>query len=277
MMTNDSLFQKVMPETTSTQQPIELNGEQILELVTDKTTIGTFADLPLNYAVYIAPDGQLYGRFNDGQKEWVEHGTWRVEGNKLMGRWERLKNGAESGFRYRYVGTNIHAIRDDGSLDRIQFFILGDPMGLACATATASDSEQQVRAAVDAWVELWNANTAPIDEARFTRYTHLFARGDNYLAVDDFTGQVLTIRGYHNYIRTWVPVMKSFASWRIALVDDVPLQALEDTYIATIKFKGDGRLKDGKEVSSYTYGTLVWHRFGEGWRLVHEHLTGGTQ
>jgi ketosteroid isomerase-like protein len=249
---------------------------EILEIVSGNTTIGTFSDRPLSYAVYVEPNGRLIGRISDGNSEKIELGSWRVDNNRLCGRWDNLKDGEENCFTYHRVGSNVHAHNPDGSLDRIQFFVDGDPMELVHA-ATASDSEQKIREAVDAWVELWNANTDPINEDRFARYANLFATGDEFLAVDDFTGQVLTIRGYDNYVRTWVPVMESFASWCIALVGDVRLQPLSDTYIATIKFKGDGRLKDGQEVGGYTYGTLVWHRLGDSWRLVHEHLTGGTE
>ena len=55
----------------------------------------------------------------------------------LCGRWDNLKDGAENCFTYHRVGSNVHAYNTDGSLDRIQFFVDGDPYNLQQAVSTS--------------------------------------------------------------------------------------------------------------------------------------------
>lgn len=104
----------------------------------------------------------------------------------------------------------------------------------------------------------------------------MFAEGDDYLAVDDFTGEILTLRGYRTYAATWEPIMAAFAQWNIAVVDDIDVKIFGDTAVSYFKFKGIGTLKDDSTVTGYTYSTLIWHRVDGNWRLVHEHLTSGS-
>jgi hypothetical protein len=96
---------------------------EILEVVSGNTTIGTFSDRPLSYAVYVEPNGRLIGRISDGNSDKIELGSWRVDNNMLCGRWDNLKDGEENCFTYHRVGSNVHAYNTDGSLDRIQFFV----------------------------------------------------------------------------------------------------------------------------------------------------------
>jgi hypothetical protein len=110
--------------------PPMMTDSEILEVVSGNTTIGTFADRPLNYAVFLMPTGQMIGRISDGTSERIELGRWRVVDNTLCGQWDNLGGGEENCVSYHRVGSNIHAYNADGNLDRIQFFVEGDPLGL---------------------------------------------------------------------------------------------------------------------------------------------------
>ena len=114
-----------------------MNGEEVLETASGNTTIGVFADRAISFAVYLSPNGDMIGRISDEDGNRIERGSWRVENDKLYGRWDNLRGGAWYAFQYRVVGDNIHAYREDGTLDRIQYYLDGDPFGLQAAAATA--------------------------------------------------------------------------------------------------------------------------------------------
>ena len=251
-----------------------MDGATMQETVAGNTTIGTFADRALSYVVFVAEDGRLIGQLDDGTSKRIEMGRWSIEGNRLIGEWDNLKGGQPDTFEYRLVGENVHAFGQDGTLDRVQFFVEGDPYGLQ-ALANGADAETEIRAGVDRWISLWNAGSTPIDAARFANYADLFASGDGYLAVDDFTGEVLTLRGYQEYAETWAPVMEGFTSWSIERVGEIDVDLSADTAVTYFQFRGDGTLTDGTSVTGMTYATLVLRRAGSGWQIIHEHLTNG--
>ncbi len=249
-----------------------LTTEEIRDIAVGNTTFGTFADRPLSYAVFVAPDGRMIGKLMDGESERIETGTWKIENDRLIGQWDELKDGEANAFAYVQIGQNVHAIRDDGSLDRVQFFVDGDPLGLLAAEE-AVDPAAEVRTAVDRWVELWNAGDRSIDAEYFASYSDLFVDGDGYVAIDDFTGEVLTIRSYADYARTWTPVMAAFDSWSIERTSDIDVDLAGDMAITFFEFAGRGLLSDGTAVDGYTYATLVLRKVGSEWRIAHEHLT----
>ena len=257
--------------------PERMADAEILSVASGRTTIGTFADRPLGYVVYVAPDGRLIGRISDGVRQFIETGIWRVQNNQLCGRWDNLRNGEEHCFTYHPVGSNVHAYNTDGTLDRIQYFVDGDPFNLAQIAAGIADETSDlevVRSGVERWMSLWNAGSEPINPQRFEQYRPIFAAAPHqYLAVDDFTGEVLVLRGYEEYAQTWAPVMADFARWNIVLVGDIDIDFSGDNAIAMFTFRGDGELASGEAVGGLTYATLVWRRFGDEWRIVHEHLT----
>ncbi|MGD1898623.1 MAG: YybH family protein [Phormidesmis sp.] len=245
-----------------------MTSEEIRAIAVGKTTFGTFADRPLSYAVYVAPGGRLIGQLMDGSSDRIETGTWRIENDRLIGQWDSFKDGEANAFAYVQVGSNVHAIRDDGSLDRVQFFVDGDPLGL-----DAGDATEEVKAVVNQWIALWNPGENPIDAKRFAQFADIFAEGDGYLAVDDFTGEVLTLRSYATYAETWEPVMTAFSSWSIERVGDIDVDLSGDTAITYFEFEGNGILQDGTEVEGYSHSTLILRRIEGQWRIVHEHLT----
>ena len=263
------------PQTAVSQErkPVGLTTGEINKLVRGNTTIGTFADRQLSYIVYCAPDGRMIGKFINGTGTRIETGVWRAEDDLLYGRWDELKGGKENGFQYRSVGDNVHAYNSaTGKLDRIQHFVQGDPFGL-----DSESNEKAVQAAVQRWVDLWNSGTETFNQARFDSFTDLFADGNRYLAIDDFTGEVLTIRSYKEYASTWIPVMQGFKNWRIELVGEVDVSMNGESALTTFKFKGNGELKNGKTVTGFTYATLVWRKSAGRWELIHEHLTGSQE
>ena len=122
------------------QEAIRLmTTSEIRQTASGNTTIGVFADRSISFAVYLAPNGDMIARISDENGDRIERGSWRVENNKLYGRWDNMRGSRWSGFEYRVVGENIHAYREDGTLDRIQYYIDGDALGLQAAAESSRD------------------------------------------------------------------------------------------------------------------------------------------
>lgn len=64
----------------------QLTDSEILDIVSGRTTFGTFSDRPINYAVHLTEDGQMIARISEGAEETIELGQWRVA-NDLLRRW----------------------------------------------------------------------------------------------------------------------------------------------------------------------------------------------
>ncbi len=191
-------------QTTSTDRT-EMTTEEIREIAVSKTTFGTFADRPLPYAVFVAPDGRMIGKLMDGKTERIETGIWRIENGLLIGQWDNLKDGAANAFAYVRVGQNVHAIRDDGSLDRVQFFVDGDPLDLV-TTEQETDLQSFFAQKLEReYFHLWrDTPEEPFSvyeaEALYVTDERLTALDTDALAVP---GQYSRLEGWQEYAPVW--------------------------------------------------------------------------
>ena len=246
-----------------------LTTQEIREIAVGKTTFGTFADRPISYAVYVSPDGRMIGRLNDGQTERLETGTWRIENDRLIGQWDDLKGGDANAFAYVRVGENVHAIRDDGSLDRVQFFVDGDPLGLA-DTDNRSDVDT-----VRNFVSQWSAAWSPGDAAESWDYDAtvgpLYA--DDVLAFD-MTEDITVIRGKADHKALWQPFMRGFDRWRFTVLpESIAIDESADRAHATMFVDIEGFRADGERFFAPAQATLFLKRQGDSWQIAHEHIS----
>lgn len=257
---------QVAAQGTASQR-VEMTSEEIREVAVGKTTFGTFADRPLSYAVYVAPDGALIGKLMDGTSERIETGTWRIENNRLIGQWDNLKGGEVNAFAYVRVGDNVHAIRDDGSLDRVQFFVDGDPLGLA----TSADDVESVRNFLLSWSEAWTPGDASEIWDYDTTVGPLYA--DDTLAFD-LTEDVTVIRGKADHKALWQPFMRGFDRWRFTVLpDSITIDQAADRAFATMFVDIEGFRADGERFFAPAQATLVLRRHGSSWQIAHEHIS----
>lgn len=207
-----------------------MNGGQILEVARGNTTFGTFADRAVSFAVYLAADGRMIGRITEGGEHRIETGAWRVENDRLLGRWDAMRGGNWSAFEYRPAGEAIHAYREDGTLDRIQYYVAGDPLNLASSTEgsaprtdTAALIHQRTLAATAAWSP--GSGVFSIDAV-----APFYVQDERLLAYDQTSPSTTVIRGVEQWREIWTPswlasqtgISRQFPKSRSALGGTLP-------------------------------------------------------
>ncbi len=257
---------------------VTMTSEEIAEVAVGKTTFGTFADRPLSYAVYVAPDGRMIGQLMDGESERIETGTWRIENDRLIGQWDNLKGGGANAFAYVRVGENVHAIRDDGSLDRVQFFVEGDPLGLEFAATEEDLVSFFMRKLTDEYFFLWRDTAADpfsVDEARSLYVTDgsLTALDTDALAVP---GQGSRLEGWEEYEAVWPAAFEPIRTFEPGPVLNLGVRQKGDWVLTDFDMAGSIALETGEELDVFKHFTLIWTQTDDGWRIFHEHISDST-
>ncbi len=258
---------------------------KIVEVVSGNTTVGTFSDRPLSYTVFVATDGRLIGRISDGKSEIIELGSWRINNNNMLcGRWDNLKDGEENCFTYHRVGSNVHAYNTDGSLDRIQFFVDGDPYNLQQAVLTSKQQDQntnsqietEIREFIDDWGEAWS----PQEKApQFTSesFAPFYLQNEELLAFDFTDAESQTVfRGVQIHHDTWSKFVRDYNYWTFTPVSEsirVYPQS-DNAAAATLYVDNYGRKPDGTEFEARAHATLLLERRNGIWVIVHENIWG---
>lgn len=252
-----------------------LDGAEIEATAVGNTTIGTFADTALSYAVYLAPDGAMIGRLWDGGPARTEHGTWRIEGDRLVGRWDGLKGGLPNAFTYVRVGENVHALRDDGGLDRVQFFVAGDPLGLA----SGEDLERLFAAKLEEeYFRLWR--DTPDEPFSFAEAEGIYVTDGRLTALDTdalaVPGQGSRLEGWEEYASVWPRAFEAIRSFVPGPVRDLNVRREGDWVLTDFDMAGEAVLESGEAVRVFKHFTLLWIRTDAGWRILHEHVSDST-
>lgn len=274
------------PTPSTKAEPISppMTETEILEVVSGNTTIGTFSDRPLSYEVFVEPNGQLIGRISDGGAKKIELGSWRINNNMLCGRWENLKDGEENCFTYHRVGSNVHAYNTDGSLDRIQFFVDGDPYNLQQAallskqdaSTDSTEVETEVREFITAWGEAWS----PQEKApQFTRVSlePFYLQSDELLAFDFTDAESQTVfQGVQNHHNTWSAFVRGYDYWTFTPVEEsMRIYPQSDNAAAvTLYVDNYGKKSDGTEFNARAHATLLLEKRDGNWVIVHENIWG---
>ena len=261
--------------TTAQPTTPAMTSAEIEALITDNTTIGTFSDRPLSYVVFVAADGRMIGRVSDGTSDRIELGSWEVKDNKLCGRWNNLKDGAENCFSYHRVGDNVHAYNTDGSLDRIQFFAQGDPYNLQQAV-NSIQVETEIREFIGNWGEAWSPKeNAPLYTSE--SFAPFYLQSDELLAFDFTDAESKTVfQGVADHHDTWSAFVRDYDYWTFTPVTEsirVYPQS-ENAAAATLYVDNYGRRPDGTEFEARAHATLLLEKRDGNWVIVHENIWG---
>lgn len=269
---------KAEPTTLPMTEP------EILEVVSGNTTIGTFSDRPLSYVVYVKPNGQLIGRISDGNSEKIELGSWRVDNNMLCGRWDNLKDGEENCFNYHRVGSNVYAYNTDGSLDRIQFFVDGDPYNLQQAAMISKQEtntnsiqvEIEVRKFIAAWGKAWSPKE---NATEFTRDSiePYYLQSEELLGFDFTDAESRTVfKGVQIHHDTWSAFVQGYDYWTFTPVkESIRVYPQSDrAAAATLYVDNYGRKHDGTEFNARAHATILLEKRDGNWVIVHENIWG---
>lgn len=262
-----------------------MTGDEIQETARGNTTIGVFAERPIRFEVYLTPDGEMIGRITDAEGDRIERGDWRVENDRLLGRWDNIRGGEWQAFEYRRVGQNIHAYREDGTLDRIQYYVEGDPLGLGdehdqAEPLVPSDNgatpnfEQVIR---DLYFAQWR-DTAEhpfsMEVARGLYLTddRLTALDTDALAVE---GADSRLEGWEEYAPVWPAAFEQIKHFEAGEIHDLLVRRHGDWALVTFDMSGDVELENGDKANVFKHFTLIWLDTGDGWRIFHEHISDG--
>ncbi|WP_299682456.1 nuclear transport factor 2 family protein [uncultured Roseobacter sp.] len=128
----------------------------------------------------------------------------------------------------------------------------------------------QITEGMNSWFAAWNIGTNAFDVEKLRP---LFSTGEIHV-VDNFDDKVVVLKSFDAYARTWT--LSGFRSWSIAPIGKPQIRISGDLAVVTFVFVGHGPSTDGAKVSAAQHGTHVWVREGDGWRIVHEHLTTDT-
>lgn len=264
------------PAKSEPQSP-QLTNAEILDLVSGNTTIGTFSDRPVSYAVYLTEDGQMIAQISEGTEETIELGQWRVADDLLCGQWENLGGGEESCFTYYRVGSNIHAYNADGSLNRIQFFVDGDPLGLQQTSNRAStlpDFEKVIR---EEYFSLWRDTEADPYSVELAR--QLYLTDERLTALDTdallLEGADSRLEGWSEYAPIWPEVFEQIARFEARDVSNFNVQQEGNWALVSFDMAGESELESGETFDVFKHFTLVWMETEDGWRIFHEHISDG--
>ena len=137
----------------------------------------------------------------------------------------------------------------------------------------STTDEAEIRQLTEQWRSLWS----PQDKS-FTGkgFENIFAVGENEILVfDNFENSVVVLNSLQEYLDTWIPVMQNFSYWEIQLEGNLTISVDGDLAVTTFSWIGGGKTREGDEVQARQYGTHIWKRLNNKWRLVHEHLTVG--
>lgn len=255
-----------------------MTSAEIHEIAVGKTTFGTFADRPLSYAVYVAPDGRMIGRLMDGASERIETGTWRIENDHLIGQWDDLKDGTANAFAYVRVGDNVHAIRDDGSLDRVQFFVDGDPLGLEALMKDGDLTTLFARKLEAEYFHLWR--DTPEEPFSVIEAENLYVMDERLRALDGdalaVPGQDSRLEGWDEYVAVWPTAFEGIATFVPGPVLNLDVKSEGNWALTSFDMAGSATLETGEAISVFKHFTLIWTRTSEGWRILHEHISDTT-
>ncbi len=256
----------------------EMTTEEIREVAVGRTTFGTFADRPLSYVVFVSPDGRLIGRLTDGQIERIETGTWRIENDRLIGQWDDLKGGEANAFAYVRVGENVHAIRDDGSLDRVQFFVDGDPLGLASAEQEADLQSFFAQKLEREYFHLWR--DTPEEPFSVTEAEALYVTDGSLTALDTdalaVPGQDSRLEGWEEYAPVWPRAFEGIRTFVPGPVLNLHVRSEGNWALTNFDMAGSVTLESGEKLDVFKHFTLLWTRTADGWRILHEHISDST-
>lgn len=136
--------------------------------------------------------------------------------------------------------------------------------------AVKAHDEEAIRQSLQEWRQLYSYGDKKFS---FKGYEHLYINTDELLAYDNFSPDTQT-NGWKAYVALWEPLINAkftgqvtthFEVQRVETSGELGWSAIMQWFHAKA---------DGKVFYSSQYGTHVWRKVNDRWRIVHEHLNG---
>lgn len=99
---------------------------------------------------------------------------------------------------------------------------------------------------------------------------------DAFVSFDVMSREHTVIRGYDLYASIWGPGMAGFKTARLSETQNVHVWMSPGQAITASIVRLEGETVDGTKIDMPGHLTLGWHRHGDEWRLVHEHMSVGV-
>ena len=228
----------------------------------------------------------MIGRITDADGERIERGSWKVKNDRLLGRWNNIRGGDWQAFEYRRVGENIHAYRDDGTLDRVQYYVDGDPLGLSAEGERAEPLVPSDGGSTPDFEEVLNQHyfsqwrdtpehpfSMEVAYGLYLTDQRLTALDTDALAVE---GADSRLEGWQEYAPIWPAAFEQIKRFEAQEVHDLLVRRHGDWALVTFDMSGEVEMESGEEADVFKHFTLVWLNTGDdGWRIFHEHISDG--
>jgi len=101
--------------------------------------------------------------------------------------------------------------------------------------------------------------------------------GDAFVSFDAMSKDKTVIRGFDAYAAIWGPGMVGFKTARLSETENVHVWMGRDHAITASIVRIEGEMVDGTRLDMPGHLTLGWHRRGDEWRLIHEHMSLGVK
>ena len=132
--------------------------------------------------------------------------------------------------------------------------------------------EQSIRDRLTVMFDGWSPGTG-----KFTmeRVESLYDRGSNFLAFDTLMPTTSIMDGWPSFLYHWEQAISGMRRFECQLEDILRLEVQGDLAWTALLLSVDAELDDGhQQLSAEQQVTLIWQRHEDGWRIVHEHLSG---
>lgn len=131
------------------------------------------------------------------------------------------------------------------------------------------------KAAVDAFFEGWTKEAGePFSTARLQRTV---VNSDEFLSFDGMSPNDTVIQSWNEYAGVWGPGMNQFTRAKLSPTEQFKLNRSGDLAVWAGLVRVYGEMPNGQTLDTPGHMTLVLRRTGEGWKIVHEHMSMGVK
>ncbi len=119
--------------------------------------------------------------------------------------------------------------------------------------------------------KLWSVDAKPY---KLSKIDHIYSKDEELLAYDLMSPETTVIKGWTDYEKVWSKAMQQFDSWEVKTIDGLEVKATDNLATSTFTFSGEGTLVSGEPIKGEWHVTLIWKEKPDGWKIVHEHISG---
>jgi ketosteroid isomerase-like protein len=131
------------------------------------------------------------------------------------------------------------------------------------------------KATVDAFFEAWTKE--PGETFTTARLGRTIVGTDEFLSFDGMSQNDTVIQSWNEYAGVWGPGMNQFTRATLRPTDQFKLSRSGDLALWAGLVRVYGEMPGGQTLDQSGHMTLVLRRTGDGWRIVHEHMSLGVK